>query len=69
MKCMKKFRKDKGYTASEMANILGISQSLYDKIEYDNRKPSREFMTKFKRCFPDFDMNIFFDELLHETCI
>ena len=57
MEWMKKFRNSKGFTASEMADKLGISKSLYEKIEYDD---SRNFMERFKKAFPDFDMNIFF---------
>ena len=68
MEWMKKFRNSKGFTASEMADKLGISKSLYEKIEYDDRQPSRNFMERFKKAFPDFDMNIFFAELLHVTC-
>jgi putative transcriptional regulator len=60
MEWMKKFRNSKGLTASEMAYKLGISKSLYEKIEYDDRQPSRNFMERFKKAFPDFDMNIFF---------
>ena len=60
MEWMKKFRNSKGFTASEMADKLGISKSLYEKIEYDDRQPSRNFRERFKKAFPDFDMNIFF---------
>lgn len=59
MEWMKKFRNSKGFTASEMADKLGISKSLYEKIEYDDRQPSRNFMERFKKAFPDFDMNVF----------
>jgi transcriptional regulator with XRE-family HTH domain len=60
MEWMKKFRNSKGLTTSEMADKLGISKSFYEKIEYDDRQPSRNFMERFKKAFPDFDMNIFF---------
>lgn len=60
MEWMKKFRNYKGFTTSEMAGKLGVSKSLYEKIEYDDRQPSRNFMERFKKAFPDFDMNIFF---------
>ena len=59
MKCLEEFRKSKGFTKPEIANILGISLSLYEKIEYSDRKPSRNFMSRFKLAFPSFDMNIF----------
>lgn len=68
MEALKQFRAEKGFTREEMAERLNISTSLYDKIEYGDRKPSREFLKKFKEAFPTYDMNIFFDELLHESC-
>ena len=55
-------------TVQEMAERLGVSLSLYCAIEYNQRKPSRNFMERFKKAFPEYNMNIFFDELLHETC-
>jgi len=68
MRCLEDFRKDKSLSRQAMADSLGISLSLYEKIESGGRKPSRNFMGRFKRAFPSFDMNIFFDELLHEKC-
>lgn len=61
-----KFRKERGMSTQDMADALGISKSWYEKIEYEQRKPSREFMLAFKKAFPMFDVRIFFDELLHE---
>ncbi|MDY5105312.1 MAG: helix-turn-helix transcriptional regulator [Megasphaera elsdenii] len=60
MDWLKDFRKSKGYTVSEMADKLRISKSLYEKIEYNDRNPSHNFMERFKKAFPDFDMNLFF---------
>ncbi|WP_293997629.1 helix-turn-helix transcriptional regulator [uncultured Megasphaera sp.] len=60
MEWLKSFRNENGYTLDEMAGILGISKSLYEKIEYNDREPSRNFLTKFKKAFPDVDMNVFF---------
>ena len=51
-----------------MATKVQVSTSLYEKIELDQRQPSRLFLSKFKAAFPDYDMNIFFDELLHGSC-
>ncbi|WP_050992742.1 helix-turn-helix domain-containing protein [Selenomonas ruminantium] len=68
MECLISFRKMQGLTRAEVALKLGVSHSLYEKIELGDRKPSRSFMEKFKRTFPSFDMNIFFDEGLHEEC-
>lgn len=60
MDCLKDFRQNHGYSKKQMAEILQISDSLYEKIEYGVRLPSRKFLSKFKAVFPNFDMNIFF---------
>lgn len=67
MKCLAEFRAQQGFTLQQMAEKLGVSLALYNAIEYDQRKPSRNFMERFKRVFPTFDINIFFDELLYKT--
>lgn len=68
MNWLVKFRREKGYTRNEMAKTLGVSVSLYEKIEYGDRRPSGNFLGKFKKAFPSFNMNVFFDKSLHETC-
>ena len=60
MEELKKFRNALGLTANEMAENIGVSKSLYDKVETGARKPSREFTTRLKEAFPQFDVNIFF---------
>ena len=60
MKELKEFRNSLGLTTIEMSEKIGVSKSLYDKVEAGARKPSREFMTKLKEVFPQFDVNIFF---------
>ncbi len=65
MKFLSELRKDKKLSTVEMAEFIGVSESLYTKIEYGARKPSRSFMQKFKNAFPECDMNIFFNEQLH----
>lgn len=67
MEYLKEFRKQRNLTQAEMAEMLEVSLSLYTKLESENRKPSREFMNKFKSAFPDFDMNIFFADALHAS--
>ena len=59
MECLKDFRLNHGYSKKQMADILQISNSLYEKIEYGIRQPSRNFLCRFKSVFPNFDMNIF----------
>ena len=55
------FRRIKHMTLREMADITGTSQSLYNKYEYCERRPSFEFLGKFAKAFPDADIRqIFF---------
>lgn len=56
---LKQFRLQKGLTLEQMAKLVGISKSMYEKLEYEERKPSLETMKKFKEIFKDFDINIF----------
>jgi transcriptional regulator with XRE-family HTH domain len=57
---LKKFRRSKRYKISEMATELKISHSLYSQVENGAKKPSRNFMERFKARFPEYDMNKFF---------
>lgn len=60
MEELKEFRKSLNLTTQEIAHEIGISKSLYEKVETGARKPSRKFTTKFKIRYPQFDVNIFF---------
>ncbi len=60
MKFLTELRKSKNMSTCDMADFIGVSESLYNKIEYGARQPSRSFMQKFKQAFPEYDMNIFF---------
>ena len=62
MEILKKFRISLGLTRQEFADSIDVSKSLYEKIEIGNRKPSREFTTKLKKKYPQFDVNIFFTQ-------
>lgn len=66
MQALKDFRQEKGYSREQMAQALGISTSLYNLVEFDIRQPSKNFLDRFKRAFPSFDMNIFFDQKLYK---
>lgn len=66
MEELKKFRKSLSLTSQEFAEKIGISKSLYDKVETGIRKPSREFTTKLKSKYPQFDVNIFFTTQNHK---
>lgn len=66
MKPVKEFRLNHGYSRKQMANLMNISLSQYDKVEYNQRPPSSAFLKKFKQVFPEFDMNIFFDSFNYQ---
>ncbi|MBC8581209.1 helix-turn-helix domain-containing protein [Zhenhengia yiwuensis] len=61
MDWLKNFRYKQNLTISQMAIELGVSKSLYEKVEYGDRNPSANFIKKFKDRFPDEDINIFFN--------
>lgn len=60
MEQLKAFRTSLGLTVREFAKSIEVSKSLYEKVESGDRKPSREFTTKLKKKYPQFDVNIFF---------
>ena len=60
MEVLKRFRISLKLTTQEFADKIKVSKSLYEKVESGARKPSREFLTKLKRTFPQFDINVFF---------
>lgn len=68
MNFLREFRQSLNLTLQEFADNIDVSKSYYEKIESGQRKPSREFMTKLKHKFPQFDVNIFFTEQKHKTC-
>lgn len=54
------FRKNNNLTQREMANILDITYSFYCKIEHGARKPSYNFLVKFKKCFSTANIDSIF---------
>lgn len=60
MNALKDFRISLGLTISGFAEEIKVSKSLYEKVESGIRKPSREFITKLKNRFPQFDTNLLF---------
>lgn len=61
MKELKAFRKEKEFTQSEMAKKLGITLSMYEKVESGRTGVSGAFMRRFKKAFPEANMDdIFF---------
>lgn len=59
MKELVNYRKAIGKTQKEMAELLGVSLSMYTKYEYGLFKPSLKVIKKFREVFSDFDINIF----------
>lgn len=69
MNKLKPFRIKLNKNPSEMALIIGVSKSYYEKIENHDRNPSYNFIYKFKKAFPSADVDdIFFDHQSHSTC-
>lgn len=63
------FRNINNLTQKEMANKLGITPSMYSKIELGLRNPSYNFLVKFKQTFKEVNIDsIFFNYESHETC-
>ena len=62
MEFLKEFRSSQELTIQEFADNIKVSKSLYEKVESGARKPSREFLSKLKLKYPQFDVNIFFNQ-------
>jgi transcriptional regulator with XRE-family HTH domain len=60
VKQLKDFRELTGMSPELFAKDLGVSLSLYEKIEYGYITPSKSFIKKFKTKYPIIDTNIFF---------
>lgn len=60
MEQLKSFRENQQLSKDSMAKEIGISKSLYEKVEYGSRPPSQNFLRKLKKRFPSFDVNLFF---------
>lgn len=67
MKTIKELREQLGLTMEEQAKKLGMSVSMYEKIEYGYREPSKKFIEKFKYAYPYIDINIFFENKVHKN--
>lgn len=65
MEELKKFRESTGMSPEDFAKHIKVSLSLYQKVETGNRRPSREFTEKLKRSYPQFDVNVFYENTLH----
>ena len=66
MNATKSFREQLGLSMNEFAEKLNMSLSMYEKIEYGYREPSKKFIEKLKETFPYIDTNIFFKDKVHK---
>lgn len=58
---LRKLRREKGYSQEKMASLLGMSLSMYSKVEQGKVQASMGFMKKIKAQFPDANIDqIFF---------
>lgn len=59
---LKEFRANKGLSQKAMAESIGVSLSMYEKVERGYIKASRNFMESFKTKYSQIDIeNIFFN--------
>ena len=61
MNKLKEIRQQENISPKQMADKLGISESLYLKLEYGVRTPSINVIRKIKTIYPNIDANIFFE--------
>lgn len=58
---LKEFRTQKGLSQEKMASELGVSLSMYAKVEQGAAKAGRAFMEKVKEHYPEASIDhIFF---------
>lgn len=63
MEKLREFRESLHLSQKSMAIGLGVSPSYYYKIESGYQNPSYEFLSKFKRRFPNVSVDqIFFSK-------
>ena len=53
MEKLREFRKEKRISQVQMAAVLGVTLSLYEKVEAGRAGASAAFMKRFKNAFPD----------------
>lgn len=57
---LKEIRESENLSVEQMAKKLGISKSLYTKLESGARTPSINVIKRIKNAYPSVDANIFF---------
>ncbi|MBE1557009.1 helix-turn-helix transcriptional regulator [Sporosarcina limicola] len=70
MNPLKELRAGNGLTQKEMADKIGVSLSMYEKVERGTIQASRNFIGKIKRAFPHISIDyIFFNHQQHLECL
>ena len=57
---LSQFRNSNNKTQKEMAELIGVSKSLYEKIEAGGRGTSYNFISKFRKTFPKVNIDEMF---------
>jgi transcriptional regulator with XRE-family HTH domain len=69
MEKLKEFRKKLGISQEAMAKKLGITLSMYEKVEQGRANASAGFMKRFKSAFSDASVDdIFFADEQQQNC-
>lgn len=70
MERLKEFRKKKELSQEAMAKKIGITLSMYEKVEQGRAGASAAFMRRFKRAFPESSIDcIFFSHIGNSVAI
>ena len=57
---LREFRKEKGISQDRMAKELGITLSMYEKVESGRASASAAFMRRIKNRYPDANIDLLF---------
>lgn len=57
---LRDFREQQCLSIAEMSKTLGVSRSTYEKVEYEQRTPSYNFVRRFKAQYPNADTDSLF---------
>lgn len=60
MEKLREFRIEKGLTQEEMAKLLHITLSMYEKVERGRAGASAAFMRRLKAVFPEANIDLLF---------
>lgn len=60
MNALRELRTENGFSQEKMAAELGVSLSMYQKVEQGNAKAGRAFMEKIKSRFPEVSIDYIF---------